>query len=284
MVLRAICKYLLQARIPFSQAYMEQTLVANPRMASDMVKMFKALFDPSAADGVGAQKRIRRRILRNLEAVESADQDRILRRYLNLLDSMLRTNFYQADASGNTKPYLSFKLDSQKIDELPLPKPFREIFVYSPRIEGVHLRFGYVARGGLRWSDRREDFRTEVLGLVKAQQVKNAVIVPVGSKGGFVVKQPPTSGGREAFIKEGVACYKTFISGMLDITDNIKDPKIVPPKNTIRRDDDDPYLVVAADKGTATFSDIANSVSIQYGHWLGEPLRIPFSDTNRCVE
>ncbi|MDP6927472.1 MAG: NAD-glutamate dehydrogenase, partial [Rhodospirillales bacterium] len=270
MVLRAICKYLLQARIPFSQAYMEQTLVANPRMAGDMVKMFQALFDPSAADGAGAQKRIRRRILRNLEAVESADQDRILRRYLNLLDSMLRTNFYQADASGNTKPYLSFKLDSQKIDELPLPKPFREIFVYSPRIEGVHLRFGYVARGGLRWSDRREDFRTEVLGLVKAQQVKNAVIVPVGSKGGFVVKQPPTSGGREAFMEEGVACYKTFISGMLDITDNIKDPKIVPPKNTIRRDDDDPYLVVAADKGTATFSDIANSVSIQYGHWLGD--------------
>ncbi len=268
MVLRAICKYLLQACIPFSQAYMEETLIANPGVAADMVRLFQATFDPAGADKAkGQAQRIKRRILKALEAVESADQDRILRRYLNLLDSMLRTNYYQA---GGAKPYFSFKLDSKAIEGLPLPKPFREIFVYSPRVEGVHLRFGYVARGGLRWSDRREDFRTEILGLVKAQQVKNAVIVPVGSKGGFVLKRPPASNDRAAFLEEGIACYKTFISGLLDITDNINGAKIVPPKDTVRLDDDDPYLVVAADKGTATFSDIANGVSIEYGHWLGD--------------
>ncbi|MBT4939480.1 MAG: NAD-glutamate dehydrogenase, partial [Rhodospirillaceae bacterium] len=271
MVLRAMCKYLLQARIPFSQTYMEQTLIANPGIAGDIVSMFAIIFNPvTCHEAKTKAPRIKRRILKTLEAVESADQDRIVRRYLNLLESMLRTNFYQTDTNGGTKAYFSFKINSQNIDELPLPKPFREIFVYSPRVEGVHLRFGYVARGGLRWSDRREDFRTEILGLVKAQQVKNAVIVPVGSKGGFVVKCPPAAGGREAFQEEGINCYKTFISGLLDITDNIKGPKIIPPKDTVRRDDDDPYLVVAADKGTATFSDIANGVSIEYGHWLGD--------------
>ncbi len=271
MVLRAICKYLLQARIPFSQTYMEQTLVANPKIAADLVAIFEATFDPAvAAKSKATVTRLKKRVVTALEAVESADQDRIIRRYLNLLESMLRTNFYQKAADGGRKPYFSFKLDSKAIDELPLPRPFREIFVYSPRVEGVHLRFGYVARGGLRWSDRREDFRTEILGLVKAQQVKNAVIVPVGSKGGFVLKQPPTTGGRAAFQEEGIACYKIFISGLLDITDNIKGPKITQPKDTVRLDDDDPYLVVAADKGTATFSDIANGVSIEYGHWLGD--------------
>jgi glutamate dehydrogenase len=271
MVLRAVCKYLLQARIPFSQAYMEQTLVANPKIAADLVAIFKASFDPAqAAKAKATVARLKKRVLGALDAVTSADQDRIIRRYLNLLDCMLRTNFYQQAEDGGRKPYFSFKLNSKAIDELPLPRPFREIFVYSPRVEGVHLRFGYVARGGLRWSDRREDFRTEILGLVKAQQVKNAVIVPVGSKGGFVLKQPPTSGGRAAFQEEGIACYKIFISGLLDITDNIKGPKVIPPKDCVRLDDDDPYLVVAADKGTATFSDIANGVSLQYGHWLGD--------------
>jgi glutamate dehydrogenase len=271
MVLRAICKYLLQARIPFSQAYMEQTLVANPKIAADLVAIFEATFDPAQqAKAKATVSRLKKRVLSALDAVASADQDRIIRRYLNLLECMLRTNFYQKAEGGGRKSYLSFKLNSKAIDELPLPRPFREIFVYSPRVEGVHLRFGYVARGGLRWSDRREDFRTEILGLVKAQQVKNAVIVPVGSKGGFVLKQPPTTGGRAAFQEEGIACYKIFISGLLDITDNIKGPKIVPPKDAIRLDDDDPYLVVAADKGTATFSDIANGVSIKYGHWLGD--------------
>ena len=270
MVLRAMCKFLLQAQTPFSQTYMEKTLVANNGIARDIVKMFEAIFYPGAKLDRRSQNRIRQRILKSLEEVENADEDRIIRSYLNLLDNMLRTNFYQVSATGTPKPYLSFKLDPRQIDDLPQPRPFREIFVYGPQIEGVHLRFGKVARGGIRWSDRREDFRTEVLGLVKAQQVKNAVIIPVGSKGGFVVKRPPTSGGKQTLLEEGIECYKTFIRGLLDITDNINGPNILPPAKTVRLDDDDPYLVVAADKGTATFSDIANSVSLEYGHWLGD--------------
>ena len=182
----------------------------------------------------------------------------------------LRTNCYQTADDGGPKSYLSIKLDSSQIDDLPLPRPLREIFVYAPRFEAIHLRGGMVARGGLRWSDRPEDFRTEVLGLVKAQMVKNAVIVPLGSKGGFVLKRPPASGGREALLEEGIACYKMFMSGMLDITDNYRGNKVEVRKDVVRRDGDDPYLVVAADKGTATFSDIANGVSAQYGHWLGD--------------
>ncbi len=271
VVLRAYSKYLRQAGIAFSQDYMAETMVNNPKLGADIVNMFRTIFDPADQKGAAAAAtRIKRRILKGLEAVESADEDRIIRRFLNLVESTLRTNYFQPDEAGNTKPYMSFKLNSRALDELPLPRPLREIFVYSPRVEGVHLRFGFVARGGLRWSDRREDFRTEVLGLVKAQQVKNAVIVPVGSKGGFVVKRPPATGGRQAFLDEGISCYKTFIAGLLDLTDNIKGPKIVPPKKVVRLDDDDPYLVVAADKGTATFSDIANGVSIEYGHWLGD--------------
>ena len=271
VILRAYAKYLRQAGIAFSQAYMEQTLANNAGLARDIVNLFTASFDPATARGAAARiKRILTRLDKGLEVVVSADEDRILRRFINAVENTLRTNYYQTANGGGHKPYLSFKLDSKKIDELPLPRPLREIFVYSPRVEGVHLRFGLVARGGLRWSDRREDFRTEVLGLVKAQQVKNAVIVPVGSKGGFVVKRPPATGGRDAFMEEGIACYKIFISGLLDLTDNIRGPKIVPPRNVIRRDGDDPYLVVAADKGTATFSDIANAVSLDYGHWLGD--------------
>jgi len=271
VVLRAYSKYLRQAGITFSQDYMAETMVNNPKLAADIVQLFKATFDPAEQKKApGKATRIRRRILKGLESVVSADEDRIVRRFLNLVESTLRTNYYQVNDNNNPKSYLSFKLNSRAIDELPLPRPLREIFVYSPRVEGVHLRFGFVARGGLRWSDRREDFRTEILGLVKAQQVKNAVIVPVGSKGGFVVKRPPAVGGRDAFLEEGIACYKTFIAGLLDLTDNIKGPRIVAPKNVVRLDDDDPYLVVAADKGTATFSDIANGVSIEYGHWLGD--------------
>ena len=271
VVLRAFAKYLRQAGITFSHDYMAETMVNNPKLAASIVELFATIFDPvTCKDSSKKAPRVKRRILKGLESVESADEDRIIRRFLNLVESTLRTNYYQTDASGANKPYMSFKLNSRELDELPLPRPLREIFVYSPRVEGVHLRFGFVARGGLRWSDRREDFRTEVLGLVKAQQVKNAVIVPVGSKGGFVVKRPPATGGRDAFMEEGIACYKTFIAGLLDLTDNIKGPKIVPPRDVVRRDDDDPYLVVAADKGTATFSDIANGVSIEYGHWLGD--------------
>lgn len=272
VILRAYCKYLLQAKIPFSQAYMEETLARNPGITRDIVSLFECLFDPSAQKKKAAneEKRLLKNVETALEAVASLDEDRILQRYVNVVQSTLRTNFYQPTDDGQPKSYLSLKLDSQKIDELPLPRPLVEIFLHSPRVDAVHLRGGKVARGGLRWSDRREDFRTEILGLMKSQMTKNAVIVPFGAKGGFVVKQPPQSGGREAFLEEGIACYKTFMRGLLDITDNLRGGKIVPPKDVIRRDGDDPYLVVAADKGTATFSDIANGISQEYGFWLDD--------------
>ena len=272
IVLRAYCKYLRQARIPFSQEYMEETLARNPKITAQLVELFETRFDPEGpANADKKAATINDQVIALLEDVSNLDEDRIIRRYLNVILCTLRTNFYQPAADGSEKTYASFKLDSRNIEELPQPRPFREIFVYSRRIEGVHLRFGMVARGGLRWSDRREDFRTEILGLVKAQQVKNAVIVPVGSKGGFVCKNPPPpEEGRDAFLNEGIECYKIFIRGLLDITDNLKGKKVVPPKSVVRHDADDPYLVVAADKGTATFSDIANGVSIDYGHWLDD--------------
>ncbi|MBS0438814.1 MAG: NAD-glutamate dehydrogenase [Proteobacteria bacterium] len=204
-----------------------------------------------------------------LDRVASLDEDRILRGFLGVIGAMLRTSYFQTPA-GRAREYISFKFDSSRVPDLPKPKPYREIFVYAPRVEAVHLRFGPVARGGLRWSDRREDFRTEVLGLVKAQMVKNTVIVPVGSKGGFFVKRPPVSGDRDAQLAEGIACYRLFMNGMLDITDNLVDGKVVHPQNCVRHDADDPYLVVAADKGTATFSDIANAISAEHGFWLGD--------------
>jgi glutamate dehydrogenase len=210
------------------------------------------------------------RIENALETVENLDEDRILRRYLNIVQSTLRTNFYQTADGGGPKPYVSFKLDSAAIDELPLPRPMVEIFVHSPRVEGLHLRGGKIARGCIRWSDRREDFRTEILGLMKAQMTKNAVIVPVGAKGGFVLKRPPPAGDREALLEEGIACYRILMCGMLDITDNLKPGKLIYPTDVVRRDDDDPYLVVAADKGTATFSDIANGIARDYDFWLDD--------------
>ncbi len=270
-VVRAYAKYLRQAAFTFSQDYMEETLLAYAPIARLLVKLFAARFDPAAGSerdkAVGA---LEGEILAALDDVANLDQDRILRRFLNLIRSTLRTNFYQAAEDGGEKSYISFKLDSQKLEELPLPRPHVEIWVYSPRVEAVHLRGGKVARGGIRWSDRREDFRTEILGLMKAQQVKNAVIVPVGSKGGFVVKRPPVGGTREEFQAEGIECYKTLMRGMLDITDNIAGTEVIPPRDVVRYDDDDPYLVVAADKGTATFSDIANGVSQDYGFWLDD--------------
>ena len=276
-VLRAYTKYLRQTGITFSEDYMAQTLRENPVITGGIVDLFKARFElrANADEHTKAGRRAVRltnKLYRLLDDVTSADQDRILRRFINLVNATLRTNFYQIDDDGHSKTWLSFKLSSRDVEELPKPRPKYEIFVYSPEVEGIHLRFGNVARGGLRWSDRREDFRTEILGLVKAQQVKNAVIVPVGSKGGFVVKHPPGPGAsRDAVLESGVACYKTFIRGLLDLTDNL-DAKgaVVPPENVVRHDEDDPYLVVAADKGTATFSDIANSVSQEYGFWLGD--------------
>ena len=270
-MLRAFCKYIRQTGSAFSQAYMEDALANNPLIVRLLVELFQVRFDPAfKGKRVVRSTALVERIEEALEAVVSLDEDRILRRYLNLVQSMLRTNYFQPAADGGPKPYLSFKLDSQKVAELPLPRPFREIFVFSPRVEAVHMRGGKVARGGLRWSDRREDFCTEVLGLMKAQTVKNAVIVPVGSKGGFFPKQLPSSGDRDVVQAEVIECYKTFIRGMLDITDNLSAGAVITPSHVIRYDDDDPYLVVAADKGTATFSDIANGVSLEYGFWLGD--------------
>ena len=236
--------------------------------------MFHTRFDPRLElsieeRGASSRPSSSRRSRRALGAVESLDEDRILRHFVNAVTSALRTNFYQHGENGQPKPTIAIKFDSRKIDGLPLPKPLYEIFVYSPRVEGVHLRFGKVARGGIRWSDRPQDFRTEVLGLVKAQQVKNAVIVPVGAKGGFVPKQLP-AGPREAVQAEGTAAYKVFISSLLDVTDNLGPDGVIPPENVIRYDNDDPYLVVAADKGTATFSDTANRIAIEHGFWLGD--------------
>ncbi|MGE0119374.1 MAG: NAD-glutamate dehydrogenase [Dongiaceae bacterium] len=269
-ILRAYCKYLRQAAIPFSQAYMEATLAGNPHIAVALVRLFRTLFDPAGND-IGKQaEAIVAEIERALDNVANLDEDRILRRFLNVIRSTLRTNFFKGAVAGQHRPYLSFKLDSRAVDELPLPRPLFEISVYSPRVEAVHLRGGRVARGGIRWSDRREDFRTEVLGLMKTQMVKNAVIVPVGSKGGFVVKRPPAAGGREALNAEVVECYKTMMRGLLDLTDNLRAGKVEPPAEVVRRDPDDTYLVVAADKGTATFSDIANAVSAEYGFWLDD--------------
>ncbi|MFJ8684917.1 NAD-glutamate dehydrogenase [Micromonospora wenchangensis] len=267
VVLRAYAKYLRQTGAVFSQEYMEQTFIAYPRIAALLVELFEARFAPDGRDA--GQRRERSDELVDaigvaLDDVASLDQDRILRAYLTLIQATLRTSFYQKRADGRPKSYVAFKLDPQAIPDLPAPRPKFEIFVYSPRFEGVHLRYGPVARGGLRWSDRREDFRTEVLGLVKAQMVKNAVIVPVGAKGGFVLKQKP--GDRD----EAVACYQEFVGAMLDVTDNIVSGDIVPPVDVVRHDPDDPYLVVAADKGTATFSDIANQISAAHGFWLGD--------------
>jgi glutamate dehydrogenase len=265
-VLRAIARYLRQAGTTFSNRYMEQALMAHPDVARGLIDLFHLRFDPGRERDQQAADRVAADIEKAIDAVESLDEDRILRNFLSVIRAMLRTNHFQPQP----KRCLSFKLDPARIPLVPAPRPRFEIFVYSPRTEGVHLRGGSVARGGLRWSDRREDFRTEVLGLMKAQMVKNALIVPVGAKGGFVVKRPPAEGGREALLEEVIACYRTFIGGLLDLTDNIVDGKIVPPPQVVRYDGDDPYLVVAADKGTATFSDLANEIAAEYGFWLGD--------------
>jgi glutamate dehydrogenase len=280
-VLRAYAKYMKQGNSPFALDYIEGALRNNVDITRMLVSLFEARFDPGKGDLPGdAEARTARievveeKLARALDDVVSLDHDRILRSYLTHIRSTLRTNYFQTTADGALHPYISFKLEPSAIPDLPEPRPRFEIFVYSPRFEGVHLRFGAVARGGLRWSDRRDDFRTEVLGLVKAQMVKNTVIVPVGAKGGFFCKQLPDSSDRDAWLAEGVACYTTFISGLLDITDNLVDgpegSTVVPPTGVVRHDGDDTYLVVAADKGTATFSDIANGVAKDYGFWLGD--------------
>jgi glutamate dehydrogenase len=273
-LVRALSRFLRQIRVPFSQDYMWTTLVKHAAIAGDIVELFYARFDPrpdAAHDREVHEKDIAARIEQALQGVESLDEDRILRRFVNAVQSAIRTNFFQNDEFGEPKSMIAIKFESGKLTGVPLPHPLYEIFVYSPRVEGAHLRFGKVARGGIRWSDRPQDFRTEILGLVKAQQVKNAVIVPVGAKGGFVPKLMPKGAPRDVIQAEGVAAYKLFISTLLDITDNIRaDGMIVPPPNVVRHDGDDPYLVVAADKGTATFSDIANEISVGHDFWLGD--------------
>ncbi|WP_042800976.1 NAD-glutamate dehydrogenase [Streptomyces sp. C] len=272
VVLRAYAKYMRQAGSTFSQDYMEDTLRNNVHTTRLLVSLFEARMSPGRqAAGTELIDAMMEELDGALDQVASLDEDRILRSFLTLIKATLRTNFFQLDEAGEQHSYVSMKFDPQAIPDLPAPRPAFEIWVYSPRVEGVHLRFGKVARGGLRWSDRREDFRTEVLGLVKAQMVKNTVIVPVGAKGGFVAKNlPDPSVDRDAWLAEGIASYKIFISALLDITDNMVGGEVVPPKGVVRHDEDDTYLVVAADKGTATFSDIANGVAESYGFWLGD--------------
>ena len=272
VILRALCKYLLQINVPFSQSYMIDSLVNNVAITRILTRLFEARFDPQnneLSTNNDESERLLAEFRIAIDKVTSLDEDRILNSYRNLIINMLRTNAYRTDEHGQARKFLSFKLDSMALDELPLPRPMVEIFVYSADVEGIHLRGGKVARGGLRWSDRREDFRTEVLGLMKAQMVKNAVIVPLGSKGGFYVKAE-LPGERDAMMDVVVSCYRTYLSGLLDVTDNIEGDSIVPPQNVVRHDGDDPYLVVAADKGTATFSDFANEVSQAYDFWLGD--------------
>ncbi|NYH98678.1 NAD-glutamate dehydrogenase [Cupriavidus plantarum] len=279
-ILRAYAKYLRQVGSTFSNAYIERALTSNPRIAAMLVALFVARFDPAVACGLpGAApdpnpdprcQKLLDDIGAALDQVPNLDEDRILRSFLNVMMATVRTNYFLRDPHGAPRPYLSFKLNPALVQGLPEPRPMFEIWVYSPRVEGVHLRGGRVARGGLRWSDRREDFRTEVLGLMKAQMVKNTVIVPVGSKGGFVVKRPPPMTDRDAFLAEGVACYQTFLRGLLDLTDNLVAGELIPPPSVVRHDESDPYLVVAADKGTATFSDYANAISAEYKFWLDD--------------
>jgi glutamate dehydrogenase len=270
-IIRALLRYLKQVGVTFSRAYLAQVLNAHASVAAALVRLFHAQLDlgfsgnreqtiADAHDTIAAA----------LEATQSLDEDRIIRRVLNLIDAAVRTNAFQRDGAGVRRPALAIKFDCSKVDGLPEPKPYREIFVYSPRVEGLHLRFGAIARGGLRWSDRPEDFRTEVLGLVKAQQVKNAIIVPVGAKGAFVPRMMPVGADREIVQAEGTACYKIFVQTLLDVTDNLEGDVVLPPPDVRRRDGDDPYLVVAADKGTATFSDTANAIAIARGYWLGD--------------
>ncbi|HEY5985577.1 MAG TPA: NAD-glutamate dehydrogenase domain-containing protein, partial [Streptosporangiaceae bacterium] len=282
-VLRAYAKYLRQAGIPFSQRYIERVLSSNVPVTKLLVRLFESRFEPDREAGEAERSEaITEEIRSLLDEVAVLDHDRILRSYLGLILATLRTNYFRRTAVPGASvglagqgtqggpPYLVVKLDASAVPELPDPRPRFELFVYSPRLEAVHLRFAAVARGGLRWSDRREDFRTEILGLAKAQEVKNSVIVPSGAKGGFVCKQLPDPSDREAHQGEVLACYKTFIRAMLDVTDNLQDGQVIPPPGVARHDSDDPYLVVAADKGTATFSDTANEIAIGYGFWLGD--------------
>lgn len=269
-MLRAYASYMHQTLFPFTEHYIAASLEHQLQLCQLLVDFFTVKFDPASVESTQKQQELRELILLLLDKVENLNEDRILRRYLVLMENTLRTNYFQQDQGSKAKEYLSFKFSPRQIADIPEPRPLFEIFVFSPRMEAVHLRTSKVARGGLRWSDRLQDYRTEVLGLVKAQQVKNAVIVPSGAKGGFVCKKMPVTAGRDAQVAEAIACYQIMIRGMLDLTDNYRGETVRPPQQLVRYDDDDPYLVVAADKGTASFSDIANRISTEYQHWLGD--------------
>ena len=272
-ILRAYARYMKQIRFGISESYIAETLCRYIDISARLVHLFHLRFGLKECTPEQRDEEVNQceqQLIDALEGVDQLNEDRTIRRYIELIKATLRTNFFQQDEQGKSKSYLALKVNPAAISDMPLPRPMFEIFVYSPRVEGVHLRGGRVARGGLRWSDRSDDFRTEVLGLVKAQQVKNAVIVPVGAKGGFIAKCLPKEGGRDAFMAEGIASYQTFISALLDVTDNLVEGQVVPPDNVVRHDDDDPYLVVAADKGTATFSDIANEIAVTRGFWMGD--------------
>ena len=273
-MLRCIARYLRQLGSPFSQTYMARALRANPNLARDLVGIVEAKFDPTAFDdGVDAGpqrlakvEELSESFLTDLEEVASLDHDRILRMMHAVIRAMIRTNWWQSGRRA-----LAFKVRPTDLGFAPAPRPKFEIFVNSPRVSGTHLRFGAVARGGLRWSDRPEDFRTEVLGLVKAQMVKNSVIVPAGAKGGFVPAHlPDSTTNRAEWAAEGKECYRIFVSSLLSLTDNVVEGKVVAPEDVVRHDGDDPYLVVAADKGTATFSDTANAIAAEHHFWLGD--------------
>lgn len=269
-IIRTYAKYFKQTNYQYSAEYTLEALQSNRSIAKKLIELFNLKFTPSTSNASKVIEAKINDIKKDINEIKSIEEDKVIRSYFNVILATKRTNFFQLDENNKHKPYISLKISSQEVDVLPQPKPYAEIFVYSQRFEGIHLRGGKIARGGIRWSDRKEDYRTEVLGLMKAQMTKNSVIVPVGSKGGFIVKKVSPADGREAYLNEGVNCYKTFLSGLLDVTDNIIKGKIIPPKQVARFDDNDPYLVVAADKGTATFSDYANQVSNKYGFWLGD--------------
>ncbi|MES9897952.1 MAG: NAD-glutamate dehydrogenase [Sedimenticola sp.] len=270
VLLRAYSRYLKQIKVPFSQPYIIDTLAQHSTITCHLVQLFELKFSPDSGYTERKFNKLLDKLVVLLEGVESLDQDRIIRSFINLIQATLRTNFFQSADGGKVKDYISLKIDSSVVVGMPQPVPMFEIFVFSSRMEGVHLRGGRIARGGLRWSDRMEDYRTEVLGLMKAQMVKNTVIVPVGSKGGFIVKRMPDTDNREELTAEVIFCYKTLLMGMLDLTDNLVAGEVMPPQQLVRHDTDDPYLVIAADKGTATFSDIANGVAEAYDFWLGD--------------
>ncbi len=270
VILRAYAKYLWQIGFNFSQNYIEDAFKANPSLASLLITLFKTRFDPACSHRDLEFECQQEKIEKELDALNNLNEDRIIRRYLQVILATVRTNYYQMDAQGLCKETFSFKLKSNDVPELPLPVPLYEIFVYHPRMEGIHLRESKVSRGGIRWSDRQEDFRTEVLSLMKTQQVKNAVIVPMGAKGGFILKKLSQEMTPDQVREEVLECYKLFIRGLLDLSDNYEDNRLVHPLNIIHYDKNDPYFVVAADKGTASFSDTANAIAKEYGFWLGD--------------